>query len=174
MPLFKRRPLPPVQRLMAAAGLPTAGGAIPVPDVVMEVLRREGGRIAPALAAAEDLLGGDEVAQREALRFVEGLQNAASHGSADLLSTDELLPLRGPRTIAAWAAIERFWAAVVAWCDEQGHELDSSESLRVVQNPRLRGIVWPGCRSLPDGRLVLLAEVLRYELATGESMAWVR
>lgn len=37
MGLFKRRPAAPVKRIMAAAGLPTAGGEIPVGDVVMEV-----------------------------------------------------------------------------------------------------------------------------------------
>jgi len=106
-----------------------------------------------------------------ALKFVEALQNAASHGTPDLLTVEELLSLRGPRTIGGWETVDRFWQAVVAWCDENGVELESSETLRAVNNPRLRSIMWPSSRSLADGRRVDLSHVLRYEKAVGVPMA---
>jgi hypothetical protein len=155
---------------MAAAGLPTAGGEIPVRDVVMEVVRRHSGRVAATLAVVEDLLVEDDDASRVALEFLEDLQNAASHGVEDLLTTEELLPLRGPRTVGGWESMDRFWTAVVAWCDENGVELELSASLRAVENPGLRLIMSPTCRSLSDGRRVGLSEVVRYEMATGTPM----
>jgi hypothetical protein len=168
--LFKRRPQTPVKRLMAAAGLPTAGGEIPVRDVVMEVARCRSGRTAVALAVVEDLLGEDDDASRVALEFLENLQNAASHGAEDLLTTEELLPLRGPRTVGGWDSVDRFWTTVAAWCEENGVGLESSGSLRAVENPGLRLIMWPTSRSLSDGRRVGLSEVVRYEMATGTPM----
>jgi hypothetical protein len=168
---FKRRPLTPVKRLMGAAGLPTAGGEIPVRDVVMEVVRRSSSRVAPTLAVVEDLLIEEGDASRVALEFLEDLQNAASHGTQGLLSTEELLPLRGPRTVGAWESVDQFWAAVVAWCDESGVDLASSASLHAVEHPELRSIMWPSSRSLADGRRVGLSEVVRYEKATGAPMA---
>lgn len=154
---------------MAAAGLPTAGGEIPVRDVVMDVVRRRK-RAARVLAVVEELLAEEGDARRVALSFLEDLQNAASHGVAGLVTTQELLPLRGARTVASWETVERFWAAVVAWCDQTGVELESSESLRVIQHPELQSIIWPSCRSLTDGRRVGLPEVLRYEQAVGVPM----
>jgi hypothetical protein len=170
MGLFKRRPSTPVMRLMAAAGLPTAGGEIPVRDVVMQVVRRRSGRVAATLAVVEDLLVEENDASRVALEFLEDLQNAASHGAADLLTREELLPLRGPRTVSGWESVDRFWTAVVAWCDENGVDLESNASLRAIENPDLRLIMWPTCRSLNDGRRVGLSEVVRYEMATGTPM----
>ncbi|WP_091345466.1 hypothetical protein [Micromonospora rhizosphaerae] len=67
--------------------------------------------------------------------------------------------------------MDRFWSAVVAWCDESGVELESSESLRVVEHPGLRSIMWPSCRSLADGRRVGLSNVVLYEKAVGVAMA---
>ncbi|MGI5183261.1 hypothetical protein ACQEVZ_44090 [Dactylosporangium sp. CA-152071] len=66
--------------------------------------------------------------------------------------------------------MDRFWTAVVAWCDEQGVALESGASLRAVEHPRLRSIMWPSCRSLADGRQVSVADVLAYELAVGVPM----
>ena len=172
--LFKRRPSTPVGRLMAAAGLPVAGGEIPVRDVVMDVVRRRSGRVAATLAVVEELLVEEGDASRIALDFLEDLQNAASHGTEGLFTTEELLPLRGPRTVEGWETVDRFWAAVVAWCDERGVELKSSESLRVVEHPELRSIMWPSCRSLADGRRVGLSEVVLYEKAVGAPMAGFR
>lgn len=171
--LFKRRSLSPVQRLMAAAGLRTTGGEIPVRDVVMDVVRRGSGRVTATLAVVEELLAEQGDASHIALDFLEDLQNAASHGTPGLFTTEELLPLRGPRTVEGWETVDRFWAAVVAWCDETGRELKSSESLRVVEHPELRSIMWPSCRSLADGRRVGLGDVVRYEMAVGVPMAGV-
>jgi hypothetical protein len=42
-----------------------------------------------------------------------------------------------------------------------------SVELRGVDNRHLRAIMWPSTRSLADGRRVGLAEVVRFELATG-------
>jgi len=156
---------------MAAARLPTAGGEIPVRDVVMEVVRRSSGRVAATLAVVEDLLIEQGEASHIALEFLEGLQNAASHETANLLTVEELLPLRGPRTVDGWESVDRFWAAVVFWCDENGVELESGASLRAVEHPALRSIIWPSCRSLADGRRVGLGNVVRYEMATGTPMA---
>jgi hypothetical protein len=169
--LFKRRPPSPVKRLMAAAGLPTAGGEIGMPHVVMEVVRRINGRVAATLAVVENMLAEEGDASRFAVEFLEDLQNAASHGMPGLVTTEELLPLRGPRTVDGWERVDQFWAAVVVWCDENGVELNSSESLRTVEHPGLRLIMWPSCRSLADGRRVGLSEVVRYERATGVPMA---
>ncbi|MFG2044963.1 hypothetical protein [Dactylosporangium sp. NPDC048998] len=171
MGLFKRQPPTPVKRLMAAAGLPTAGGEIPVHDVVMEVVRRSSQRIAATLVVVEDLLVEEGDMSRVALEFLEDLQNAASHGTDGLLTTEELLPLRGPRTVDGWESVDQFWATVVAWCDDNGVELESSASLRAVEHPGLRSIMWPSCRSLADGRRVGLSDVVLYEKATGASMA---
>jgi hypothetical protein len=156
---------------MAAAGLPTAGGEIPVRDVVMEVVRRSSTRVATTLAVVEDLLAENSDSSRAALEFLEDLQNAASHRAEGLFTIEELLPLRGPRTVDGWEAVERFWTAVVAWCDQNGVDLKSSAPLRAVQHPELRSIMWPSSRSLPDGRRVGLSEVVRYEKATGTPMA---
>ena len=170
MGLFKRRPPTPVNRLMAAAGLPTAGGEIPVRDVAMEVVRRRSARVAATLAVVEDLLVEEGDASRVALEFLEDLQNAASHATEGLLTTEELLPLRGPRTVDGWELVDRFWAAVVAWCDQSGVELESSASLHAVEHPGLQLIMWPSCRSLSHGRRVGLSDVVRYEKATGTPM----
>jgi hypothetical protein len=156
---------------MAAAGLPLAGGEIPVQAIVMEVTRRSSGRVAMTLAVVEDLLAEDGNASRAALEFLEGLQNAASHRTGGLLATEELLPLRGHRTVDGWEAVDRFWAAAVTWCDESGVDLESTATLHAVENPGLRLIMWPSCRSLADGRRARLSDVVRYEKATGESMA---
>ncbi|MFC0003589.1 hypothetical protein [Micromonospora siamensis] len=172
MGLFKRRSRTPVERLMSAAGLPTAGGEVPVRDVVMDVVRRNR-RVAAVLGVVEELLTGEGPAAEVAYDFIEDLQNAASHGIDGLLTTEELLPLRGPRTVEAWETVDRFWAAVVAWCDETGVELDPAETLRAVENPALRSIMWPTCRSLPDGRRVRLSDVIRYEKAVGTPMAGI-
>lgn len=91
MGLFKRRPRTGVERLMAAAGLPTTGGEIPVRDLVMEVVRHSSGRVAATLAVAEDLLVEEDDLARVALAFLEDLQNAASHGVQGLLTIEDLL-----------------------------------------------------------------------------------
>jgi hypothetical protein len=156
---------------MTGAGLPTAGGEIPVQDVALHVARRDGRRVGATLAVVEELLAEPGDASRVALDFLEDLQNIASHGSADLFTVEELLPLRGPRTVEGWETVDRFWAAVVAWCDENGRELKSAGSLDVVENAALRATLWPTCRRLADGRRVGLSEVLRYEQAGGAPMA---
>lgn len=171
MGIFKRRPPTPVKRLMAAAGLPTAGGEIPVQAIVMEVVRRSSTRVAATLTVVEHLLAENSDSSRVALEFLENLQNATSHRTEGLFTIEELLPLRGPRTVDGWEAVDRFWAAVVAWCDQSGVDLESSASLRAVEHPGLRSIMWPSSRSLPDGRRVRLSEVVRYEKATGTPMA---
>src|SRR4051812_21082802 len=102
MGLFERRPSSPVTRLMAAAGLPTAGGEMAVPAVVMEIAGRGRARAAATLDVAEDLLGEPGDATDVALDFIEDLQNVASHRVDGLLTAEELVPLRGPRTVAAW------------------------------------------------------------------------
>jgi hypothetical protein len=158
---------------MAAAGLPTAGGEIPMRDIVMDVVRRESGRVAASLGVVEELLAEDGDASQVALDFLEALQNAASHGTPGLLSTEELLPLRGSRTVAGWETVDRFWHGVVTWCDDNGVELESTETLRAVQNPRLRSIMWPSCRSLVDGRRVGLSHAVRYEKMVGVPMGGV-
>jgi len=169
--LFKRRSVSPVIQLMAAARLPTGGGEIPLRDIALEVVRRDSGRVAACLQVVEELLAQEGEASPVALKFLEALQNAASHGVRDLLTLDELLPLRGPWTVIGWQTVERFWQGVVIWCDENGVELESSKSLGDVQNPQLRSIMWPSCRSLADGRRVSLSHVLRYEKAVGTSNA---
>jgi len=168
--LFRRRPLTPVMRLMAAAALPTAGGEVLVRDVVMDVVRHDSRRAGAVLAVVEELLaeGGD--ASRVGLDFIEGLQNAMSHATKTLFTAEELLPLCGPRTMAGWETVERFWADVVAWCDTSGVDLESNESLRAVENPAPRSIMWPSCRSLPDGRRVGLSHAVRFEKAVGGPM----
>ncbi|MEV4417205.1 hypothetical protein [Catellatospora sp. NPDC049609] len=171
MKLFKRRPLPPVMRLMAAAGLPTAGGEIRLPDLAMEAAHRDNDRVAACLSVVEDLLAEEGDGPHVALKFLEVLQNAASHGVPELVTTEELLPLRGPRTVDAWAQVERFWQATATWCDENGVDLRAGDAIRAVQNRRLRTIVWTSGRTLPDGRVVDLAHVLQYELAVGVPMA---
>lgn len=158
---------------MAAAGLPTAGGKIPLADVVMDVLRRRSERVARTLAVVEDLLAEDGTASRIAVDCIENMQNVASHGAEDLYVVEDLLPLRGPRTVTAWQAVDQFWDAAVAWCDENGVELTSSESLRAIRHPSLRAIMWPACRSLPDGRQMGHSDVLRYELAADAPMGGV-
>jgi hypothetical protein len=66
--------------------------------------------------------------------------------------------------------VDRFWADVVAWCDQNGMELGSSTSLDAITNPELRLHMWPSYRSLPDSRRVGLTHAVRYEKATGRSM----
>ncbi|GAA3220471.1 hypothetical protein ACFO1B_17320 [Dactylosporangium siamense] len=174
MGLFKRRVLPPVERLMAAAGLPTAGGPIPMPDLAMEVTRRGNGRIGRVLAVVEELLaaGGDD--EIVALRLIEEVQNVLSHGSEGFLTTADVLPLRGLRTVEGWETADRFWAAVVDWCDVNAVELKPAAALDVIQHPALRATIWPTCRRLADGRRVDLADVLQYEKATGIPMTAFR
>lgn len=170
MGLFTRRVLPPVERLMAAAGLPTGGGPVPMLDIVMDLVQRGPGRIAAVLDAAEDLLGGPADAQHAAVDFIEALQNTLSHGSDGMPTAAEVLPLRGPRTVASWEAVDRYWATVVDWCDATATELESAESLDVVNHRGLRTIIWPTCRRLPDGRRIDMSHVLLYQQATGEPM----
>ncbi len=168
MGLFKRRVLPPVERLMAATGLPTGGGPIPIPAVVMELVERERRRTAKVLAVAEDLLGErEDDGHSTAVDFIEALQNTLSHGSPGILTAAEVLPLRGPRTVAAWEAIDRYWASVVDWCDANAVDLESGASLDVVEHQGLRAILWPTCRRLPDGRRIDASHVLQYQKATG-------
>ena len=59
---------------------------------------------------------------------------------------------------------------MVAWCDANGVDLKSSESLRTVQHPKLRSIMLLTSRSLTDGRRVRLSDVLLYEKTIGEPM----
>jgi hypothetical protein len=156
---------------MTAAKLPTGGGEISVGAIAMDVARRSSGRVEATLAVVEELMAEDGEAAWVALNFLEDLQNATSHGTEGLLTTEELLPLRGPRTVEGWETVNRFWAAVVTWCDTVGLALESSESLRGVQNASLREIMWPTNRSLPDGRRVGLPEVIRYEKIVGVPMS---
>jgi hypothetical protein len=139
--LFKRRPASATIRLMAAARLPTAGGEIPVGDIALDVVRRQSGRAAASLAVVEELLAEEGDAVQLALSFLEALQNSASHASPDLLTVDELLPLRGPLTVAGWEKVDRFWHGVGLWCDENGVELKPGGPLRGVQSPQLRSIM---------------------------------
>jgi hypothetical protein len=169
--LFKRRPVSATIRLMAAARLPTAGGEIPVGDIALDVVRRQSGRAAASLAVVEELLAEEGDAPQVALSFLEALQNSASHGSPDLLTVDELLPLRGPLTVTGWEKLDRFWHGVALWCDENGVELEPAGPLRGVQSPQLRSITWPSSRSLADGRRVRLSDVLRYEKGVGTPLA---
>ncbi|MEU8004412.1 hypothetical protein AB0B66_24920 [Catellatospora sp. NPDC049111] len=170
MGLFKRRPLPPVLRLMAAAGLPTAGGEIKMPAIAMEVARRDGNRAAACLRVVEDLLAEQGDGPHTALKFLEALQNTTSHGVPELLTAEELLPLRGPLTVAGWAQVERFWNAVIVWCEQNDVDLHKSAPFRTVENQRLRSIVWPSGRTLADGRVVTIAQVVLYEKAVGATM----
>ncbi|GIF83430.1 hypothetical protein Cba03nite_47790 [Catellatospora bangladeshensis] len=163
--------MPPVLRLMAAAGLPTAGGEIGMPDIAIEAARSGSGRVAACLTVVEELLAEEGDAPYAALKFLEALQNVASHGVPQLVSTEELMPLRGPRTIAGWAQVEHFWQDVVDWCDGNGVDLQESEPIRGIDNQRLRSLVWPAVRTLPDGRAVDLSHVVQYELAVGVPMA---
>jgi hypothetical protein len=174
MQLFKRRPADPVSRLMTAARLPTAGGPIPVRDVAIDVLGRNSRRVPDVLAIVEELLAEGDDAGQVALDLLEDLQNAASHGTDGLLTTSHLLPLCGPLTLASWEMIDQFWSGVVAWCDANGVELESAESLRVIEHPALRSIMLPMSRTLPDGRRVSLSEVVRYEKAVRLSMTGSR
>ncbi|WP_238013416.1 hypothetical protein KZZ52_23815 [Dactylosporangium sp. AC04546] len=168
MGLFSRRPLTPVERLMKAAKLPIAGGELPLDDIAPEVVRRPGKPAAAVLAVVEELLAD---APQVAVSFLEDVQNIASHGADELLGVEDLLPLRGPRTVEAWETVDRFWAKVVAWCDENGVELEREDTLRAVSNPALLAQLRLTYRRLGDGRRVGLADVLRYEQATGEPMA---
>src|SRR3954468_14162460 len=99
MGLFKRRQRTAVERLMAAVGLPTAGGEIPVRAIVMEVAGRGQARAGVALAVVEDLFGMQDGVVQVALDFLEDLQNVASHRIEGLITEEVLLPLRGPRTV---------------------------------------------------------------------------
>ncbi|MFB9184764.1 hypothetical protein ACFFX1_42145 [Dactylosporangium sucinum] len=167
MGLFSRRPPTPVERLMKAAKLPTAGGELPLDEIAADVLRRPGKQAAAVLAVVEELCADEP---KVAMSFLEDLQNIASHGAGELLTAEELLPLRGPRTVEAWETVDRFWAKVVAWCDETGVTLESSDSLRRVEDPRLLAILRGTYRSLPDGRRVGLTDVLHFEKVVGEGM----
>jgi hypothetical protein len=156
---------------MTAAGLPTAGGEIKMPAIAMEVARRDSNRAAACLRVVEDLLAEQsDNGPHIALKFLEALQNTASHGVPELLTAEELLPLRGPLTVAGWAQVERFWNAVIAWCDQNDVDLYKSSPFRTVENQRLRAAVWPSGRTLADGRVVTVAEVVLYEKAVGASM----
>lgn len=170
MGLFKRRQRAPVERLMAAIGLPTAGGELPVRTIVMEVATRSQARAGAALAVVEDLLGMRDDAVQVALDFLEDLQNVASHRLEGLITAELLLPLRGPRTVTAWQSVDRFWSDVAAWCDQNDIELKSSASLHTIENSQLRLHMWSSYRSLPDHRRVGLAHAIRYEKATGNAL----
>jgi hypothetical protein len=139
--------------------------------VVMEVAGRSQARARAVLAVVEDLLGEDGDAARVAADFLEDLQNVASHLIEGMITSEALLPLCGPRTVAVWLSVDRFWNDVVAWCDENGVDLKSSESLRAIQNSELRLHMWPSSRTLADGRRVGMAQAIRYEKATGIFMA---
>ncbi|GHJ47381.1 hypothetical protein Cs7R123_47230 [Catellatospora sp. TT07R-123] len=155
---------------MAAVRLPTAGGEIQMWAIAMEAAR-DAKRAAACLGIVEDLLAEQGDGPHTALKFLEALQNTTSHGVLDLLTTEDLLALRGPRTTAGWEQVEHFWQAVVTWCDQNAVDLHASIPLRTVENRRLRSIVWPSSLTLPGERVVTIADVLQYELATGASMA---
>ncbi|MET7394043.1 hypothetical protein ABZS66_11160 [Dactylosporangium sp. NPDC005572] len=153
---------------MKAAKLPTAGGELPLDEIAADVVRRPGRQAAAVLAVVEELLAD---APQVAVSFLEDVQNIASHGAGELLSVEDLLPLRGPRTVEAWETVDRFWAKVVAWCDETGVELEREDALRAVSHPVLLTQLRLTYRALADGRRVGLGDVVRYELAGGEPMA---
>ncbi len=141
-----------------------------MPAIAMEVARRDNGRAAACLRVVEDLLAEQGDGPLTALKFLEALQNTTSHGVVGLFTTEDLLPLRGPRTVAGWMQVERFWQAVVTWCDQDSIDLHASAPIRTIENRRLQSIVWPSGRTLADGRMVDIAHVLQYELAVGASM----
>jgi hypothetical protein len=164
-----RRRRTPVQRLVTAAGLDSHGtsdreacGA-----AAFRIVRRDAGTTAMVLAVAEDLVT-DEVSYDIVWAFLEDVQNLVSHPVDGFYSPPEIEALLGSRCAVLWRSIDAFWARAARWCEQNGVPLKSSQELLSVQNEQLRGILWPGNRTLPGGSCIGLAGVLGYEKAGGE------
>ncbi|MDT7790532.1 MAG: hypothetical protein QOF58_8951 [Pseudonocardiales bacterium] len=127
-----------------------------MPDDVLPTV----GRVAEKLAAEEanyDLV----------LALVEDQQNLVSHGIEQLRTAEEVRAVLGPRCLAVWEAVEKFWARVAEWRRGTGEPLRSSVDLLVIENEQLRATMWTSNRSLGDDTRVGTADALRYEKAGG-------
>lgn len=125
------------------------------------------------LREAENCLSEGDSAVQELIcvGFVEDLGNISSHADVPVSPPQvrgRLTPLLG----AAWDQVDAFWIDVAPHkpaLDPEGKAL-KIEQYESVKDPQLRRLLQQMHRRMPDGTLVGLAEVLRYEARSGRSM----
>jgi hypothetical protein len=121
------------------------------------------------LLTVEDLLQTeDQVARQIAtVGLLEDLQNIATF--PDTTITPEAIEgLLGNGGMMAWRELEALWLAVneELLTDDTPRTMDAS-TYRRVSNVGLRRLIQITYRSMPDGTMVGLADVLRYEARRG-------
>lgn len=166
---WRRRKPSRSDRLLAAAGLDREA-MIDTTDltvcrgVAYHAAQRETASIEGILATAEELLL-DQANHQFVLAFLEDLQNLVSHGLEAFVTPDRITSLLGPGSLACWTSVAQFWTQVAAWCDRAGVALESNEGFLAIENEHLRTLFWTSGRTLPTGRVLELAHVVRYEKA---------
>ncbi|MEU9133616.1 hypothetical protein AB0D08_36940 [Kitasatospora sp. NPDC048540] len=138
-------------------------------EAAFRAVRDEGGSLGRMLGAVEELLA-DEADREFAVTALECVQNLVSHGLPDVASARDAEAALGPRGAACWRALADFWTAAAAWNADSGREPKAAAELLTVENPQLRLLLWTSNRSLPDGRRIGLADILRFEQTTGSAV----
>jgi hypothetical protein len=124
--------------------------------------------------AVEDELGRATAVGRQemALRMVENLQNLASHPGSGV-DVAALRARLGPETAKLWDQVDAYWAKVHDWHAKVGTVAAPVAPLHVysVDHPEVRAEVLAGYRTFADGRVIGLADVVRYATATGDAFS---
>ena len=124
-----------------------------------------------ALDGVEQSLAAATPGERTAfgVEFLETVQNLVSHpdSGVDPAAVRERL---GPATRRLWDELDAHWTKVADWVDAGGRsdKALTAEQVHGVTDGPLYGLIRGNNRTLPDGRVVGLADVGRHLTATGD------
>lgn len=101
--------------------------------------------------------------------LVEPLHNMASHPGSGL-DVAEVRARVGGEAATLWDALDDYWSRVAAWVGAGGASPKSltAEQVYAIEAGPLYGPIRGNYRTMSDGSVVGLADVVRYMAATGD------
>ena len=93
--------------------------------------------------------------------FIEDLQLLASFPDTALRPVD-VEPLLGPASGREWTTLDEQWQAVAASVSDKPSDM-TLERYRTLSDPRVVRLIRSSYRVMPDGKMVGLADVLKWE-----------
>jgi hypothetical protein len=174
-------PAPPIPRLLAASVTFETPHSDALPQeyeilgelahhLVVLIGRDEVTEPTDVISVAETLIaeGDRAVMNLVALGLLEDLQNITSHPDA-AATTDMVARLLPQRCAAVWRNIDDLWSAVAEEVRVTGSErtMDASRYRR-ISSPVLRRFMQGTYRTMTDGTMIGVADVLRYEARHGD------